>query len=324
MLLLASTSDLLNLVTSSAATLNVYAAWVDLNGSTVSPGRTSTAISSAATTAIVGSPASSTIRNVKYLSIRNVHASLTITVSLIHYDGSLSMEIQEATLGPGGSLIYDADGGGWMTIPAALQVGANPWDGHVVAAYGDGRPGDLFQHLQRAGNVAATPTNITASVARCNSFRLSADITINRIRFYGVGATTNVYRVAIYRYSDLARLTSELAYTTAANTWGSAGSALNLTLSAGVIYFMATAVNTTGTTAGPVCIGGTVAATTGQIQSTPAGLPGGLSLDSGYLGSYEFQFAVTTGALPATAPTLALGAAWTGGVPAYWLDNADV
>lgn len=323
MLLLTSTSDLLRVITSTAATVDVHASWVDLNGSTVTPGRTNTAISSATTTPVVGSPGSSTARNVKTLTIHNTHATLTTSVNVVHYDGSTAVEVAEATLGPGGSLVW-VDGVGWYTVPAAVTPGASPWDAHVVAAYGDGRPGDLFQHLQRAGNVAATPTNITASVARCNSFRLSADITVNRIRYYGVGATTSVFRVAIYRYSDLARLTSELAYTTAANTWGSAGSALGITLSAGVIYFMATAVNTTGTTAGPVCIGGTTAATTGQIQSTPAGLPGGLSLDSGYLGSYAFQFAVTTGALPTTTPTLALAAAWTGGVPAYWLDAANV
>lgn len=67
-----------------------------------------------------------------------------------------------------------------------------------------------------------------------------------------------------------------------------------------------------------------MAATTGQIQSTPSALPGSLTVNSGYLGTYAFQFAVTTGALPATAATPAAGAAWTGGVPAYWLDSADV
>jgi hypothetical protein len=322
-LLLASTSDLVRVVTSTAATTDVHASYVDLNGSTVTPGRANASISSATTTTVVASPASSTVRNVKLLTVRNVHASLSCTVTVTHYDGTTTVEIYEATLGPGGALSW-VEGAGWTTVPAAVSLGANPWDGIVSAAWGRGDPGELFQHLQGAGNISATPTNITTSIARCGAFILPANLTVNRIRFYGVGATTTVFRVAIYRLSDLARLTAELPYTTVANTWGSAGSALDLTLTAGTVYFMASAVNATGTTAGPLCVGTTTAATTGQIQSTPAGLPGSLALGSGYVSSYYFQFAVTTGALPATAATLALPAVWTGGLPAYWLDNADV
>ena len=50
MLLLASTSDLLRVVTSGAITTDVHASWLDLNGSTVTPGRTNTAITTATTT----------------------------------------------------------------------------------------------------------------------------------------------------------------------------------------------------------------------------------------------------------------------------------
>ena len=54
MINLASTSDKLRLTTSGAATVEVHASWVDLNGTTVTPGRTNTAdISTATTTDIV-------------------------------------------------------------------------------------------------------------------------------------------------------------------------------------------------------------------------------------------------------------------------------
>lgn len=195
------------------------------------------------------------------------------------------------------------------------------WAGSVAAALGDGNPGDLMYELQRAGNIAATPTNIGTGVARCASFILPFDLVVNKIRFYGVGATTNVFRVAIYRYSDLARLTAELAFTTAANAWGAAGSALAVTLLKDTQYFIAVSVNAIGTTAGPACVGSTVAATTGQIQTVPGSLPGNLDTDLGLLPGYMFQFAVTTGALPNPAATLAAQAAWTGGMPAFWLDN---
>jgi len=168
--------------------------------------------------------------------------------------------------------------------------------------------------------INATPTNIATTVARCAFFKLDIALTVNKIRFFGVGATTNVYRVAIYRLSDLARLTAELAFTTSAQSWGAAGSALNLALAANTIYFIAVAVNATGTTAGVLCCSGT----TGRIGVLPTGWPGNLDIDaaSPKINAMGFlQFAVTAGALPATAATLAFQGAWTGGMPAFFLDN---
>jgi hypothetical protein len=261
------------------------------------------------------------VRKVKSLWIRNKHASSSVTITVTHTDGSTAIEIDKRVLGPGSSITIGEDG---SVVPLAAGGLYYPaWATNVLGAFGGCDPGSLMRHVQRASNIAATPTNITASIARCCTFVPPQDITINRIRFYGVGATTTIFRVAIYRMSDLARLTAELAYTTVAATWGSAGSGLALALSKDVVYFMATAVNTTGTTAGPVCFGTTVAATTGIISTAPGSLPGSLINTSAFLNGYNFQFAVTTGALPDTAPTLAAQATWTGGVPAYWLDNTD-
>jgi hypothetical protein len=177
--------------------------------------------------------------------------------------------------------------------------------------------------IQRGTVIAPTPTNITTSVARCCFFRLPFDLTVNKIRFYGVGATTGIYRVAIYRYSTLARLAVVNDFNTVANAWGAAGSALGLALSAGVLYFIAVAVDSTGTTAGIQAMGTTLAAATGQIQSAPQSLPGNLDADADFLTGYEFQFAVTAGALPDPAPALAAQAAWAGGMPAFFLDNSN-
>lgn len=219
----------------------------------------------------------------------------------------------------GGTSNYLRADGTWATPP-----GGNPnWYGVVYGAMGDCDPQDLLDHAIKTGTVAPTPTNISTSVARICYFVPPADITVNRIRFYGVGATTNVYRVAIYNGDTLARLTAELAFTTAANTWGTAGSALNLTLTSGQLYFIAVSVNATGTTAGVLAMNPTVAATTGQIAVLPKSYPGSLDIDSKYITGAFAQFAVTTGALPATAATIATQAAWTGGMPAFWLDSND-
>lgn len=239
-----------------------------------------------------------------------------------------------------GDVLY-RNGSAWARLAAGTSghflktqgAGANPawaaalaapaWHGNLHGALGDCNPGTLMEFVQRGGAAAPTPTNITTSIARCAMFRPPANITVDKIRFYGVGSTSGIYRVAIYRFSDLARLAVVNDFDTTANTWGAAGSDLNLSLTAGTLYFVAVAVDSTGTTAGIAAYGGTIAATTGQIQTAPGSLPGNLAAASGYLDAYCFQFAVTSGALPDPAATLAAQAAWTGGMPAFFLDASN-
>lgn len=322
MLLLTTTSDVIRLITDSTATVDVHASWADNNAGTISVGSTNTAISTATTTTVVAAPASSTARTVNRLNIRNTSTATSVTVTVQLYNGT-AFELDERVLGPGSTLVFDEKYGFYPTPTGGTQT--RPWYGQLAGCFGNGDPGDLMARVQAAGNVAPTPTNITTSIARCSAFMLPFDLTVNRIRAYGVGATTTVYRVALYRMSDLARLTSELAFTTASATWVSIGSALAVSLSKDTMYFIACSVNATGTTAGCSAFGGTVAATTGQVATVPASLPGSMALGStNYMSDYQFQFAVTTGALPNPAATLAAQAAWTGGCPAFWLDTADV
>lgn len=111
MLLLASTSDLVRVVTSHAAQIEVHASWVDLSGTTVTPGRTNTpAITTATTTTVVGSPGASTARNVKHLNITNDHASQSCTVTVEHTDGTTIIELMSFTLLPGENMIFGEEG----------------------------------------------------------------------------------------------------------------------------------------------------------------------------------------------------------------------
>lgn len=115
MLLLASTADLLRIVTSAAVTVDVHASWVDLNGSTVTPGRTNTAISTATTTTVVASPGSSTYRTVKSLTVRNRHATTAQDVTINHTDGTTSVELIKVTLSAGECLHYHEAAGFWIS-----------------------------------------------------------------------------------------------------------------------------------------------------------------------------------------------------------------
>ena len=114
MILLASTSDLLRVVTSAASAVDTHASWVDLSSGVASPGRTNTAIVSATTTTVVASPAASTVRTVKTLSVRNKGAG-TQVVTVLHSDGATIVEVIEATLAPDCSLQYHEAAGWWVT-----------------------------------------------------------------------------------------------------------------------------------------------------------------------------------------------------------------
>lgn len=109
MLLLATSSDLVQIVTSSTADLDVHASWVDVTTTTVTPGRTNTQINSIATTTVVGSPAPSTYRTVKSLHARNKHAATAQDVTVQHYssDGAITSQLVKVTLSAGDALHYD-------------------------------------------------------------------------------------------------------------------------------------------------------------------------------------------------------------------------
>lgn len=111
MIILASTSDIVQVVTTAAAQIEVHASWVDLNGTTITPGRTNTPhITTAATTTVVASPAASTVRNLKHLNITNDHASQSCGVTVEHSDGTTIIEMMAFTLLPGENMILNEEG----------------------------------------------------------------------------------------------------------------------------------------------------------------------------------------------------------------------
>lgn len=122
MLLLASTSDKIRLTTGSALNTDVHASWVDKNGSTITPGRTNTPITTATTTDIVAAPASSTYRTVKTLTIRNRDATTANAVTVIHTDGTNAMELTKVTLLAGFTLHYHESAGFWVTDANGANV----------------------------------------------------------------------------------------------------------------------------------------------------------------------------------------------------------
>lgn len=119
MLLLTGTSDKVQVVTGSAGAVKVHASWMDNASGTITPGRTNTAsITTAATTDVVASPAASTMRNVKHLSVRNTHASVSQSITVQHTDGTNVEELWVGTLDAGEAVVLDQEGD-WQVYDAS-------------------------------------------------------------------------------------------------------------------------------------------------------------------------------------------------------------
>lgn len=119
MLLLVDTNDSLEVVTTQALAVDVVAAFIDRNGTTDTPGKQLTAISTATTTTVVSAPGASTVRNIKHLSIRNKGASPQgVTVQLD--DNGTNYELISVTLQAGETLLHTE--GAWFVYDSTGQV----------------------------------------------------------------------------------------------------------------------------------------------------------------------------------------------------------
>ena len=111
MLLLNSTSDLVRLTTSlAAATIEVHTSYIDVSGTTITPGRTNTLITTETTTTIVPAPGAGATRNVKAIYITNNSAGTNCDVTVLHTDGTTQVELMQFVLLPGENMGYREDG----------------------------------------------------------------------------------------------------------------------------------------------------------------------------------------------------------------------
>lgn len=153
MIILASTSDKLQVVTGSAVTnIDVHASWIDNNAGTITPGRTNTRINTATTTDVVAATAASTYRNVKLLTIRNTSAGTSSAVTIQHTDGTTAVSLWYGILQ--GGMTVQVDEAGRVTVFTAGGI-----------AYADpGMAGSYFNFSTAAqGAGFSTDTYVTGS-----------------------------------------------------------------------------------------------------------------------------------------------------------------
>jgi hypothetical protein len=111
MILLTGASDVLRVITSSTANIDVVVGFADYATGTVTPARSLTTIASATTTTIVAAPGASIQRTIRFMSIRNRHASTANTITLQLFDGTTAFQIHNIALAAGEALIYDEANG---------------------------------------------------------------------------------------------------------------------------------------------------------------------------------------------------------------------
>lgn len=116
------TTDKLQLVTSAAGTIHAHTSWILANGTTYTQDRNNpTTISTATTTDLFAVGSSGDVKNVKYCSIRNAHATVANVVTVQHTDGTNVPTIYSCTLYPNDQLQY-TELGGWAYLPAAGSI----------------------------------------------------------------------------------------------------------------------------------------------------------------------------------------------------------
>lgn len=111
MIQLSSSDDSVSVVTSAAADIEPHVSWIDNASGTITPGRTNTAsITSDTDVVIVAPPLVDTIRRVKFISLRNNHATATSAVTVQHTDGTSVETLIKCTLLAGEVLVMDEAG----------------------------------------------------------------------------------------------------------------------------------------------------------------------------------------------------------------------
>ena len=198
MLLLTSTSDLIQVVTSAAASVVVHASYIDNNAGTITPARTNTAaITSATTTTVVASPSASVQRNVKFLNIVNNSGSASTNVTVQHTDGTNVIELISVTLLPSEDLVLSSTGD-WQ------HHDSNGADYAYNGSYNAnmGPTNTIAETLPRQNVIDVAQTAMTSGTVYMSSVYLNAGQLVSNITYYSVAAAVGAVNSIAGLYSS--------------------------------------------------------------------------------------------------------------------------
>lgn len=109
-------NDVLRMITTTAANIDVIGSYVTDSEPAAGAGLRATVVA-ATTTTLVSAPGADLKRNIYSFSARNRHASLANTITLQIFDGTNAFEIFKVTLAAGEQVVYDGLVG-WRYISA--------------------------------------------------------------------------------------------------------------------------------------------------------------------------------------------------------------
>lgn len=275
-ILLAATTDKLQVITGQAVTVDVHVSFVDYTSSTgaSSGDKQNTAITTAATTDVVAVPGAGVVRNVKVIGIRNKHASSQVDVTAQYNQNGTTFELHKATLNPG-DLLQFIEGLGWMvvlakgTLPAPNVSTADQSIGASATAYLTGS-----RIAFPTGRPAAVGTILRWTVSIAKSAAATATETWE-VRFGTNGTTGDTARCSFTGDTETA-VADEALVTVLATVRGPIGAAAVVQ----AIFCMEDNLTTTGfsNTARKAQVR---VATSAGFDITPAGTGAGLVLTTG-------------------------------------------
>lgn len=201
MLILKATTEILEVLTTSAAGIDYSITWVDMTTTTNSPSSSEGKITTATTTTVVAAPASSTQRIIKYAAFRNIHGS-TSNVLTIKKDisGTEYYMTASVTLAFGEVLEY-VDAVGWRHIDANGQImgvgatgatGASATWTDVTVTDANFTAADNTRYYLPTGVLSASRTvNMASITTRCMFVIEDVDyiLTYTGASVYGFGGT---------------------------------------------------------------------------------------------------------------------------------------
>jgi hypothetical protein len=165
MILLKATTESIQIITSSTAAVDVSVSYADITTTTFTPSTTETKINTAATTTILAPPAASTQRQVKLITITNIDASLTTTITVQKLITATTYSLNAVvTLLVGEALQYN-DGLGWVYYASSGTVKATSTAAGITGSV------QINTNNQLVGNAGLTfdTTNSILGVTNTNS-----------------------------------------------------------------------------------------------------------------------------------------------------------
>lgn len=193
MLLLPSTTDSLELVTSAAVAVDYVAAWADHTSSGVAASAGTGQVSTATTTTIVAAPGASTQRQIRGLTLRNA-GSADVTVTVQAKPTGTARTIVKAAIQPGETLAY-SDGRGWYSLDSAGRERSQRSDastaGYAIWAHKVGAApeaaGIWHSHHAATGTPGAWSPGTPGVAGRATDGTTTADDGVLRLPTAGAG-----------------------------------------------------------------------------------------------------------------------------------------